>query len=196
MILKVYRRSLGWNGPKLVQFARYCRQKYATVCRWYGDGQLNVLPAWHFILNAPLLGRPAVGMLQPFMGYEMRDFFLDFSDAALSALLESDAELREQVVFFCRRTLALAQHEGHCLDFVGRDNVTVLSDDRGRHELVILDYGLFELEAIERKAPATYERVVWRLERLEALLAMTEQRDVVEAKAAAGSRPQREARLD
>ena len=176
LILKVYRRTLGRSSAGLISLARYFRQKYTTVCSWYGSGPINILPSWYFILNAPLLATPAVGMLQPYIDVEMKDLFLDFSTSQLLGMLEEDPGLAAQLRFFCKQSLAVAEREGRCLDIVGRDNVTLLrtpvseATASGEHVLTILDYGVFDLAEKRVAAPKAYDHVMWRLNRLENLL--------------------------
>ncbi len=167
-ILKVYRRTLAQNDGKLLELARFLRGKYDTVRHWYGSS-LTVVRSSYFIMHAPLLGAPAVGMVQPFIAQPMRDLFLDFSETALSALLARDETFREQVVAFCNRTLAVAQNEGRCLDFVGHHNVCVLHS-KGWPRLAILDFGIFDLAEKDEQAPEVYGEVIKRLEKLEDLL--------------------------
>jgi hypothetical protein len=182
-ILKVYRRTLGQDRAQLLGWARYYRQKYATVCRWYGGGPLHVVPASYLVLNAPLLAAPAVGKLQPYVEAPMKDLFLDFSNAELLALAEEEPDLRAQLRYFCRQTLAIATSEGRCLDFVGRDNVSLSAEAPGKHRLIILDYGVFDLAEKRVKAPEAFKRVMHRLRRLETLLQAIEQERLAEVAA-------------
>ena len=68
-VLKVYRRTLGLDRHKLLDYANYLRGKYNTVHRWYGGGPdaPYILPSSYLILHAPLLNVPAVGSVQPFL---------------------------------------------------------------------------------------------------------------------------------
>lgn len=175
LILKVYRRTLGQDGRRLLQLAQFLRGKYATVLHWYGGAGLMIAPSFYFILNAPLLGAPAVGMVQPFIAHDMKDLFLDYTDEALLQLMAQDAPFRDQVHFFCARTLRIAAQEGRCLDFVGRDNVCVLESASGQRQLGILDFGIFDLAQKRQEAPAAYDEVMTRLERCEALLRAIEE---------------------
>lgn len=167
-ILKVYRRTLGLNAQQLLQYAHFLRAKYVTVRRWYGAGSNHVyiLPSFYFVLNAPLLGAPAVGAVQPFVAQKMRDLFLDFSDDALLTMMAQDPSFGRQMQFFCEQTSQMAAREGRCVDFVGRDNVSVLEKESGGWQLAILDFGIFDLQEKRAKAPAAFAQVAERLTRI------------------------------
>lgn len=171
-VLKVYRRTLGLNRQKLLNYANYLRGKYNTVRSWYGAGPdaAYILPSSYLILHAPLLNAPAVGSVQPFVSREMHDLFLDFSDDALFAMMGRDPGFAGQLRFFSDKTLQVAAQEGRCLDFVGRDNVSVLQKGSGAWQLAILDFGIFDLSKKRTEAPAAHEQVMQRLARLETLL--------------------------
>lgn len=171
-VLKVYRRTLGLSRQKLLNYANYLRGKYNTVRGWYGVGPhaAYILPSSYLILHAPLLNAPAVGSVQPFVSQEMHDLFLEFSDDALLAMMGHDPDFASQLRFFGNKTLQVAAQEGRCLDFVGRDNVSVLQKGPGAWQLAILDFGIFDLGQKRIQAPAAHEQIRQRLARLETLL--------------------------
>lgn len=170
LVLKIYRRTLGQNDRRLMQLAQFLRGKYQTVSRWYAGAQLMIAPSSYLLMDAPLLGAPAVGMVQPFIAQKMTDLFLDYDDNALLAMMSADAAFGDQLRAFCRKTLATVTQEGRCLDFVGRDNVAVLQNGHGARQLAVLDFGIFDLAEKRAAAPAAYDQVMARLERMEQLL--------------------------
>ncbi len=168
LILKVYRRSLGKNGAQLGALARHFRLKYESVAGWYRGPHALVPDTAYLILQGPLLGRPAVAALQAYIPGEKKDFFRDFTDDELLALLEGEA-FRARFLFFARRTLEVYRESGRCFDFVGRDNLMVVQGEQGPR-LAVIDFGIFEREALRRTSPETLAQVEACLGRLEHLL--------------------------
>jgi len=164
LILKFYRRSLGKNGPQLRALARHFRLKYERIAGWYRSPYALVPDTAYLILQGPLLAKPAVAALQAYIPGEKKDFFRDFTDDELLALLQGEA-FRAQFLFFAGRTLQEWQEHGRCFDFVGRDNLMVVRDGGGPR-LAVIDFGLFEREGLRRTAPGTLAQVEACLERL------------------------------
>lgn len=166
LVLKVYRRSLGHSPDMLQRIAHFFTAKYRTVQHWYG-GPLNLVPpASYFLLNSPLLSTPAVGMLQPYIGGQKRDLFEDYTAEELLDLLRTDAGLCRQFRFFARRTMEFYRTENCCVDFLGRENVMLNKQDGG-WRLLVLDYGIFNVDEVRQRSPATGELVSSRLTYLE-----------------------------
>jgi hypothetical protein len=171
LVLKVYRRSLGHSPEMLQRIAHFFTAKYRTVQHWYGESGPTatrnlVPPASYFLLNSPLLGTAAVGMLQPYIGGQKRDLFEDFTADQLLDLLRADAHLCRQFRFFARRTLEFYWAENCCVDFLGRENV-MLNEQDGGWRLLVLDYGIFNVDEVKKRSPETAELVLSRLAHLE-----------------------------
>lgn len=171
-VLKVYRRSLGQPPIGLARIAQEFQTKYKTVAGWYNGRHDLVPPAVVLILAGPLAGLSAVALLQPYVAGPRRDLFLDFSDDELCALFGREPTLRDEFLAFAGRTLRVYRQEGRCVDFVGRENVVVVGDDRPR--LRVLDNGIFNLAALAESAPGTAALVTQRLSRLQQLQSRVE----------------------
>lgn len=167
-VLKIYRRSLGLNGPGLAAMAREFQQKVATVSRWYdGDAVQLVAPVDFLLVHSPLRRVPALASLQRYLPLPHRDLLAGFSGGELLALAQQEPNFRRQLVHFVHTTLRVYQEQGRCLDFVGAGNVLVV-EDKGQHRIVILDYGIFDRDVLARR-PRRAGRVEERLQQLRAL---------------------------
>lgn len=166
LVLKIYRRSLGRSSQGLAAVAAYFSQKYETVARWYGGSLTLVPPAAFLTLHGPLLGLPAVGVIQPYIGGEKRDLFEDFTAGELLSLLRAHPRLCQQFRCFVRRTRDAYTREGRCLDIVGRHNVLVSIEGDGECSMWIIDNGIFDLVELKEKEPDTYSLVLQRLDYL------------------------------
>jgi hypothetical protein len=168
-VLKIYRRSLGRGPDGLLELANTFRRKYEHAASWY-NGPFHLVPSTDFlILHGPLLRKPAVAALQAYVGGKRKDLLGDFKDNDLIALLRTNQELRDQFVFFTRQTIRLHDDLRICVDFLGRENL-VLVNDGGRTRLLLVDYGIFDLNVLRTEAPATLSRVEDHISRLKSLL--------------------------
>lgn len=166
-VLKVYRRSLGRRLPAVLELAEEFRAKYCTISAWY-DGCSVVLPTHFAVVHAPILGRPAVACMQPYIAEEKLDVFAS-TDAELIALLGAHAWLRKQFCAFAECTLRVVEQEGRCVDLLGPGNL-VLIDDDGVYRLCLLDFGIFDLAKQQRDAPRVAVRITELMQRIRSLL--------------------------
>lgn len=167
-VLKIYRRSLGKDLQELLKLADIFRGKYEAISSWYGGPWSPVLRADFLILRGPLLGRPAVGCLQPYIGGEKKDLFRDFSYDELISLMQENNALRAQFVFFAKRTIHLYATESLCVDLLGNGNLIVTTNGNTLG-LQLIDYGIFDLK--NAKIPsATFARTESYISRLKLLL--------------------------
>lgn len=172
-VLKAYRRTLGARPDRLRELARFYQEKHETVSAWYRGSCNPVLPAAFLVLHGPLLGRPAVACLQPFLEGELRDVIAGIQasgdlEGGLPRLLARDLGLREQFLFFVRRTLEIRSERGSCVDLLGPGNL-LITYEGGFHRLRLLDYGILDLHSLKREQPTTYRRIADVLSRLESL---------------------------
>jgi hypothetical protein len=167
-VLKVYRRSLGKKAQSLEAITGHFKGKYETVCSWY-NGRCNLVPPAHFlILHGPILSSPAAAVLQPYIHGRKSDFFLDYSNQDLLLLMRKEPELAEQFCFFTEQTLCVYTKHDLCVDFLGRENLMLVEKD-GRHQLLVVDNGIFHMSALQDNVPEVYGQVKTRLERLQYL---------------------------
>ena len=163
--LKVYRSTLGAPGALLLQMARRHRARHGFLAAWFGE---CVLPAHFLVLHAPLRGLAVAACLQ--RRVEGAHDLLALSDAELLAYLRARPRLGAAFGRFARRTLEL-RARGFFPDVLGPGNLLALDPD-GRAELVLIDYGLFDLRTRGHHPPAArLEACVRRFEGLAAQLA-------------------------
>ncbi len=169
LVVKAYRRTVGSGPDELARLALGYRGKFETVSSWYREDGRLVVPGSFLVLHGPLLARPAVACVQPYLEGEKRDLFEDFDDSELARLIASGDRLGRQIRFFARRTLEVRAACGLCVDLLGAGNVTVTGVGESR-ALRLIDYGIFDLGAVKDRSPAVSARIERRLGRLESLL--------------------------
>ena len=177
VVLKVMRRSLGQRLHVLMAQMQDYRNRYRMVARWYDDCDL-IVPLQFLILRGPLLGLPAIAAVQPYVGGERWDLFDYGTDAQLLALFRAHPSLREQFCRFASRTAAMVAEGARCVDFVGRDNLLLVSTPDGPR-LQLIDFGVLDLQRLAVHSPALLTRARERLARVHRLhLALTDDTDV------------------
>jgi hypothetical protein len=171
-VLKVYRRSLGRRRETLLTLAAYFKAKHDALACWYAGPLSPVLASSFLVLRGPLLGRPAVAVVQPLVVPAVpgrRDALRDFTDEDLVALMESPG-FRARFRFFAERTLALAETHRRAPDMLGKENLMMAGGADGAR-LALIDFGMADLDTLRQQAPADYARLQAVLSRLERLLA-------------------------
>jgi hypothetical protein len=164
-VLKVYRRSLGKSPQGLAQIARHFKSKYETVCSWY-NGRFDLVPkATFLIIYGHILGRPAAAVLQAYIQGKKSDLFLDHSNEELLALMRCEPELADRFNFFVDQTLYAYNNHNLCIDFLGRENLMLVQKD-GRHQLLVVDNGIFQMDTLRTSRPVVYGQIEARLEQL------------------------------
>jgi hypothetical protein len=162
LVLKVYRKSLGRRVVTIQAQLQQLRADYEHLRAWYAECAL-VVPVSFLILHGPVLGARAGAMLQPYVAPATDCFEPAFMER-LPELLRRDRAFRQQLQLFSRRTDAMVRQERMCPDLVGPGNLLVVRRD-GRRQLQLIDYGLLDLQALQKKAPqfvaATAERLAW-----------------------------------
>lgn len=168
-VLKIYRRSLGLREPELTALAAEFRGKYDTVSAWYNSDRFRlVLPSSFAILHSPLRRVPALASLQRYIAPPHRDLFTAFGRGDLALLASVDEQFGQQLTHFVASTLRVYEEAARCLDFVGAENVIVVPGEAG-NQLLIHDYGVFDLRDLAQRSPATVARVEERIGWLYAL---------------------------
>lgn len=173
-VLKVYRLSLGCAPRVLLERARAYRERYARICSWYAGVDGLVPPSSHLVIQAPLLGLPAVACLQPYLAGERHDLFAEHADKDLLELLERDEEFRNRFVAFAQATLRLRDTQGLCIDLLGHGNLSVVRAG-GQASLSLIDFGLFDFEERRLRTPVAYAAMEALLGRMRRLLAAVPQ---------------------
>jgi hypothetical protein len=104
-------------------------------------------------------------VLQPFIHGRKSDLFLDYSNANLLELMKNDQKLADRILYFIERTLHIYNQHNLCIDFLGRENL-MLVEENGRHKLLIIDNGIFNLNALYLNARDVWKQMTIRMERL------------------------------
>ncbi len=168
-VLKAYRRTLGRGRDSLLELAAIYRKKYQTVSSWYAGKYEIVVPADFLLLQGPMLGLPVVACLQPYIEGETRDVFADFDDDDLVRFMRANHGFKEQFTFFARRTLDVYAKQKSCVDLLGTNNLMVTREGEF-WALKLIDYGIFDLEALQDEAPGVFSRLSNLISRLQSLL--------------------------
>jgi len=167
-VLKIYRRSLGRRRNELMEVISDFQRRFRVLSSWYGNMGL-IHPSLFLLVHGPFFGTPAAACVQSYIEGEKSDFFTDHSDGELLTILREDAVLRRQFTRFAQRTIDFCVEKGSCVDFLGHANL-MLVDRNGRRSLVLLDYGIFELNSLHKNAPAVYHRLIAYISRMEKLM--------------------------
>ncbi|GEM_PF-5076334 len=137
-VLKVYRESLGLRGDALQKKALEVQADYEKIKSLFGHIP-NLIPDEQFLLlHSPLLKKPAVASVQPFVEGTVRDFFTDFTPEERINTIENNPLLREQFIDFAQTHERMNLQEGKCLDLLGDKNLSIVEHD-GKARLVFLD---------------------------------------------------------
>ena len=169
IVLKVVRRSLGKQLGDLIKLAREFREKYDVVSSLYGKDSGIILPAQFLVLTSPVARTRAAAVVQPYMGSNTKDLFKDFSDEDLISLLKYHDLLRRQFVLFCERTISIYSEHNQVLDLIGSKNV-MLVNDRHDPKMVVIDYGMFDVDAIASRYPKVHLQLKEVIERMKSIL--------------------------
>jgi hypothetical protein len=164
-VLKVFRRSLARPVDEVLEVAREFQKKHALLTGWFNDPYQIVIPSTFLVLHGPLMGAGAAAVLQPFVGGEKSDIFLDYSTEEAVHLLQSNPHLKAQWIDFTHRFLKSMEETNTCFDLVGRENL-MLVEQAGKLSFNIADNGVFNIATIRTHAPALYTRLQAHCERL------------------------------
>lgn len=144
-ILKVDKPSLGLGNTALIERARYLRDQYAQIERWFATCQGLIPPLRVLLLRAHLQygrdpSRPvvkAIASMQPFIDDGIGGVFEDFSITGLAELLSVEPTLKHTFTLTTRTIRDLAEKDIGA-DILGARNLVVAGTE-GAHRLVFLD---------------------------------------------------------
>ena len=137
-VLKINLGESGEGLDKLLSTAKEEREGYERISMAYKDVPGIIPEEHHLIIHGPSLGRPVAASIQPFIGENIRDIFVDFKKDELQDLLQRNKPLREQLTGFIKATLSdntLIESE---LDLLGRNNLAIVGSE-GEERLLMLD---------------------------------------------------------
>jgi hypothetical protein len=161
-VLKVYRDTLGRSRKELLRSATARRTQYELVVEWYGGVSGLILPSSIVVIPGPLLARPVIAVVQPFVGDDRRDLFTELSLDELRRLAKRCARFRSQIVRFVEITSRLFERDGALLDIVGPDNVVVTGDGENC-DLAVIDFGVVDLERMRSHQAQRHAELVERM---------------------------------
>lgn len=169
LVLKTYRHCLGKSLDEQLRILDVLRREHDLAARWYNRKYAIVVPTLYLVVHGPPLGVPVAAALQPYVEGRTQDLLRDFTDKELTSLFDRHLELREQFLDFAEATIEHFHHGELCHDFLGRNNV-ILVTRSDEVSLRIIDTEAFELDELSR-VPARYEALRRQMARLERLVA-------------------------
>lgn len=157
-VVKVYRHSLGLSDARLDGFELAVRANLEHMQKYYAEIPDLLLPTSLVQLESPVLGMPAVVLLQDRVTHSISDFFLDYADEQILELMRRHPKLRFQFESFANATKMSLQQGTHCFDMYGRDNLMLLNDG-SEPRLAIGDIGVYDLAERKSKVPGIYSNI-------------------------------------
>ena len=91
------------------------------------------------------------------------------SDQELIHKMGESSTLRDQFVWFASRTIQMYQGQKKCVDILGAQNLLIVRKGKSM-ELRLIDYGILDLQVLEKVSPGTLIRLAERISRLQFLL--------------------------
>lgn len=167
MVLKIGYNSYGMKLPELVKRAIRIRCSHQMLSEWFQDVPGFIPDEQILIVQGPLRGYAAIGILQPYLE-NMRGIFEDHSEAAFVDLLHKNQPLRDQFRTVVE-TLNTVYHERHmCIDLLGDGNLVII-DRNGEDALCYIDPN--KVIMIEELAPRIRDQYAERMAHRNRLLA-------------------------
>ena len=120
----------------LTVLAQEQRTEYKHIRTLYESLPGLVPEEWSMIVESPRTAKPAIAMVQEFLGTDLKDVFTDMSEEDLACLLSADPTLADAFRKFVAITASLENPE--FLDFLGKRNL-VIGNDGEKHRLYFLD---------------------------------------------------------
>lgn len=138
-VLKINRSfSEPKNINSLLQSAIKQKKEYQGIKTAYEKVQ-NLIPKEdYFLIHGPRLGKPAVALLQKYMGKNMKDIFTDYKKEDLLKLLADNSSLSQQLKDFVDATEANPNLLANELDLLGKDNLVIVGN-KDEERLLFID---------------------------------------------------------
>ena len=167
-VVKISRVTLGKPLAILLKFSRQYKENSVKLAEWYNNKFSLVLPSHFLITQSSFVDTPCVACLQTFMHGEQEDLLRDFDDEQIVHMMRQDRRLGDQFMDFVRGTLHAIESEGLCLDMLGKNNLMLLTRENSM-QLLIVDYGIFNLDTLAREMPERLKLVDNDIQRLKML---------------------------
>lgn len=132
------------DGKTIIESINACGVDYEYMKNVYREIPETILPEQFVIIDDPFQrGVSAAGTsLQPFMAGKIKDIF-DFKQEELKEISAKNPVFKEQLAKFCSITQENFQKEHKALDFLGKDNVVIVSSEEGEKLIVLDPYNIY-----------------------------------------------------
>lgn len=138
-VLKVNLGESNERGlKKLLSTAKEQKGEYERIAAAFKDTAGVIPEEYYLIIHGPSMDQPVMATIQPFIGENVRDIFVDFEKDELQDLLQRNKPFSKQLAGFvkvARSDSYLIENE---LDVLGRNNLAIV-EDKGKERLVMLD---------------------------------------------------------
>ena len=137
-VLKIDRGEIGERLEKLLSTAKEQKEDYERIAAAYKDLPGLIPKEYYLVMHGPSMRQPVAATIQPFVGENLRDIFVDFEKDELQGLLQRNKTLHEQLDGFVKATRAdntLVEDE---LDLLGINNLAIVGG-KGGERLLMLD---------------------------------------------------------
>lgn len=129
------------NIDGLVTRGKLIRSEYEVTKDWYRAIPDCIPEEFQFIGHSPRGGRKALFTIQKYYGMadQIHDLFRSYSKEELIEILRSEPELRATFITFSKVTLDRVESHDEVIDTLGNNNVVLVDNPDGRHNLRLLD---------------------------------------------------------
>lgn len=138
-VLKINHLSHFENNPnKLLKAGMEQKKEYEEIKDKFAEVEGLVPQENYLILHGIKNKKPALAMIQPFMGDNLRDLFNDFEKDELLNVIEKNPSFKKQLTSFVGVILSNGDLIDREIDILGSNNVIVINDN-GEEKLIMLD---------------------------------------------------------
>jgi len=137
-VLKINLGERGEGLEKLLSMAKEQKEEYERISARYEDVQGLIPDEYYLIMHGPSGDQPVAATIQPFVGENLRDIFVNFEKDELQNLIQRNKPLREQLTGFIEATLSDSHLIENELDLLGRNNLAIAGAE-GEERLLMLD---------------------------------------------------------
>jgi len=138
-VLKINLGERGGSGVEnLLSVAKEQKKEYEKISAVYKDIPGIVPKEYHLVMHGPSMETPVATTIQPFIGENIRDFFVDFEKDELLDLLRKNKLLANQIIKFTEITRADEFPIENELDLLGMNNLAIVGE-KENERLLLLD---------------------------------------------------------
>jgi hypothetical protein len=138
-VLKINHLSHFENNPgKLLKAGMVQKKEYEEIKDNFAEIDGLIPQENYLILHGNKNKKPALAMIQPFMGDNLRDLFNDFEKDELLNVIEKNPSFKKQLTSFVKVLLSNNDLVDREIDILGNNNVVVVNNN-GEEKLIMLD---------------------------------------------------------